>query len=156
MGKECGESRKYNIFKSPERVRAGCTAAVSLIWMDIGGVCCIWIWARCRRSKGGITVSKFGLYGKFTTVEGQRDTLVELLLEASKSMEELNDCELYVVSVADDEPDSVYVYEVWNNESAHQASLSLEAAQALIQRAKPIIKGMERINTLSPVGGKGI
>ncbi|WP_099156905.1 putative quinol monooxygenase [Virgibacillus ndiopensis] len=101
-------------------------------------------------------MSKFGLYGKFTAVEGKRDTLVEILVEASKSMEELNECELYVVSIDNHDPDAVYVYEVWNDEKAHQASLSLEATQTLIQHAKPIIAGTERISTLSPVGGKGI
>ncbi|GGB54142.1 antibiotic biosynthesis monooxygenase [Virgibacillus dakarensis] len=101
-------------------------------------------------------MSKFGLYNKFTAVEGKRDALAEMLLEASKSMEELNDCELYVVSLDDDGSDSIYVYEVWSDENAHQASLSMEGAQTLIQKAKPIIAGVEKINTSLPVGGKGI
>ncbi|CAH0346650.1 putative quinol monooxygenase [Bacillus sp. CECT 9360] len=101
-------------------------------------------------------MSKFGLYGKLTAIEGERDTLVEILLDAAQSMDEINDCELYVVNISDNDPDSVFVYEVWSNESAHQASLSLEATQTLIQRAKPIIAGMERVTTLFPKGGKGI
>ncbi len=101
-------------------------------------------------------MKKFGLYNKFTTVEGKRDVLVEILLEASKSMEELDDCLLYVVSVDDENSDSVYVYEVWSDENAHRASLSMEASQILIQKAKPIITGMKKINTTLPVGGKGI
>lgn len=100
--------------------------------------------------------NKFGLYNKFTTVEGKRDVLVEILLEASKSMEELNDCMLYVISLDDENTDSVYVYEVWSDENAHRASLSMEASQTLIQKAKPIIVGMEKINTSLPIGGKGI
>src|SRR5699024_2003063 len=99
---------------------------------------------------------KFGLYNKFTTIEGKGDVLVDILLEASKSMEELNDCLLYVVSLDDDNTDSVYVYEVWSDKSAHQASLSMEVSQTLIQKAKPIIVGMEKINTSLPIGGKGI
>ncbi|MCM3388329.1 hypothetical protein M3649_09300 [Ureibacillus chungkukjangi] len=50
----------------------------------------------------------------------------------------------------------MFVYEVWSNEEAHQASLTLEATQKLIQRAKPIITGMERISTLKTMGGKGV
>lgn len=79
-----------------------------------------------------------------------------MLLEASKSMEELNDCELYVVSLDDDDSNSIYVYEVWSDKNAHQASLSMEGAQTLIQKAKPIIARVEKINTSLPVGGKGI
>lgn len=101
-------------------------------------------------------MSKFGLYGKFTVKEGERDTLVDILLEAAESMQNLNECEIYLVNISDDEPNSVFVYEVWSNENAHQASLTLEATQTLISRAKPIITGMERISTLKPRGGKGI
>ncbi|GAA0603217.1 hypothetical protein GCM10009001_20240 [Virgibacillus siamensis] len=71
-------------------------------------------------------------------------------------MEKLDDCELYVVSLDDDNTDSIYVYEVWSNENAHRASLSMEASQTLIQKAKPIIEGVEKINTSLPIGGKGI
>lgn len=106
--------------------------------------------------KGGVALSKFGLYNKFTAVEGKRDALAEMLLEAAKSMEELDDCELYVVSLDDDKKDSIYVYEVWSGENAHRASLSMEASQTLIQKAKPIIAGVEKMNTSSPIGGKGI
>jgi quinol monooxygenase YgiN len=101
-------------------------------------------------------MSKYGLFGKLITKEGERDTLVKILLEAAQSMENLVDCEIYLVNVSNDEPNAVFVYEVWSSESAHQDSLSLEATQTLIQRAKPIITGMERINTLMPRGGKVI
>ncbi len=101
-------------------------------------------------------MSKFSLFGKFTVQEGERDTMVEILLEAAESMGNLEQCEIYLVNVSENEPDSVYVYEVWSNEEAHQASLALEATQTLIQRAKPIITGMERISTLKAMGGKGI
>ncbi|MFD2445950.1 putative quinol monooxygenase [Bacillus sp. CGMCC 1.16607] len=101
-------------------------------------------------------MSKFSLFGKFIVQEGERDTLIEILLEAAESMKNLDDCEIYLVNISEDEPNSVYVYEVWSNKNAHQASLTLEATQILIKRAKPIITGMERISTLETRGGKGI
>ncbi|MCK1992323.1 antibiotic biosynthesis monooxygenase [Peribacillus muralis] len=101
-------------------------------------------------------MSKFSLFGKFNIQEGERDSMVGILLEAAESMKSLNECEIYLVNVSENEPNSVYVYEVWSSENAHQASLTLEATQTLIQRAKPIITGMERISTLKAMGGKGI
>src|SRR5699024_5965268 len=101
-------------------------------------------------------LTKFGLYNKFTTIEGKRDVLAEILLEASKAMEEVDECELYVISLDDDHTDSMYVYEVWSDADAHQASLSMEASQTLIKKAKPIIAGVEKMNTSIPIGGKGI
>lgn len=101
-------------------------------------------------------MEKFGLFGKFLVDEVNRGALVEILLEAAESMEQLDECEIYQVSISEDEPNSVYVYEVWTNEQAHQASLKLEVTQTLITRARPIITGMERISTLNVKGGKGI
>ena len=101
-------------------------------------------------------MEKFGIYGKLIAKEGEREQLATILLEAAESMQNLDDCELYLVSVAPDDPNSVYVYEVWSSESAHQGSLSLESTKTLIQRAKPILAGMERISTLIPRGGKGM
>ena len=101
-------------------------------------------------------MSKFSLFGKFTIQEGERDTMVDILLEAAESMKDLSECEIYLVNTSESEPNCVYVYEVWSDEAAHQASLTLEVTQKLISRAKPLITGMERINTLSTRGGKGV
>ncbi|TFB14039.1 hypothetical protein E3U55_14745 [Filobacillus milosensis] len=60
------------------------------------------------------------------------------------------------MNISENDPNSVYVYEVWSSENAHQASLTIEATQTLIRRVKPIITGMERISTLKTIGGKGI
>jgi quinol monooxygenase YgiN len=105
---------------------------------------------------GGMKMSKFGLFGKLIAKDGERETLVKILLEAAESMKDLIDCEIYLVNVSPEDPNSVFVFEVWKNESVHQASLSLESTQTLIQRAKPILAGMERIATLLPSGGKVI
>ncbi|WP_046213440.1 putative quinol monooxygenase [Paenibacillus wulumuqiensis] len=101
-------------------------------------------------------MSRFGLFGKFTVQENQRDNMVSILLDAAESMKDLQECEIYTISIAENEPNCVYVYEVWSSEQAHQASLQLEATQTLIQQAKPIITGMERISIFHPLGGKGL
>lgn len=101
-------------------------------------------------------MDKFGIYGKLIAKEGEREQLAAILVEAAESLQDLDDCEVYLVSVAPEEPNSVYVYEVWKSESAHQNSLTLESTQTLISRAKPILAGMERISTLIPRGGKAV
>src|SRR5690625_7526025 len=103
-----------------------------------------------------MTLNKFGLYNKFTAIEGKRDILAEILLEASKSMEEVDDCELYVVSLDDDNNDSVYGYEVWSDKHAHGSSLSMLSSQTLIKKAKPISVGAENINSTLTMSSKGM
>ncbi|UFT98329.1 antibiotic biosynthesis monooxygenase [Radiobacillus kanasensis] len=92
-------------------------------------------------------LGRFGLYGYFTAVEGKRDELSEILVRASQKMRQLEECDIYSVSIMKEEADNVYVYEVWKNEQAHQASLTLDVTQDLIRKAKPIIAGMERIHS---------
>lgn len=99
---------------------------------------------------------KFSLFNKFLIQDGKRDTMVEILLEAAESMKTIDECEIYLVNISEDEPNSVYVFEVWSNENAHQDSLTLDAAQTLISKAKPIITGVEKISALQTMGGKGI
>lgn len=101
-------------------------------------------------------MSRFGMFGEITTVEGKRDELVGILLEAAEAMNTLEECELYIVSVKEEEPDGIWVTEVWQNAEAHKASLSLDAVKMLIQKGRPLIKGMNTMNTFSPLGGKGL
>ncbi|MFS0562224.1 putative quinol monooxygenase [Terribacillus sp. 179-K 1B1 HS] len=101
-------------------------------------------------------MQKFGLFGRFLVDKEDREELSTILLEAAAAMEDVDGCEVYQVSVSNEEPQAVYVYEVWKDEAAHQASLSLEVTQTLIQRAKPLITGMDRMNTLQTLGGLGI
>lgn len=100
-------------------------------------------------------MSKFGIYVKFTAHEGKRDALVEALLEASTLMQRLQGCEIYIVNVSETEPNIVWVNEVWGNKRAHEESLNIEESKAIIQRAMPLIAGIEQIKVI-PVGGKGI
>lgn len=99
-------------------------------------------------------MSKYGLYTKFTTQEGQRDTLVEMLLKAASAMESVEGCSLYIVNVPEDEANAVWVTEIWSDPLAHQTSLSLEESKALIQQAMPLIAGVEQ-RKLTALGGKG-
>ncbi|MCM3701840.1 putative quinol monooxygenase [Paenibacillus macerans] len=100
-------------------------------------------------------MSKYGMYAKFTAKPGERDKLVAILLEAAAGAESVQECELYIVNVSDTEPDTVWVTEVWSSKEAHGASLEQEATKASIQRAMPLIAGVESIQ-IRPVGGKGI
>lgn len=101
-------------------------------------------------------MSKFGMFGKITTEDNKRDELVAILLEAAEAMNTLNECEVYIVSVKVEQPNTIWVTEIWQNELAHQASLKLDAVKTLIQRGRPLIVGMETIETFVPLGGKGL
>ena len=98
----------------------------------------------------------YGCYVKFTARPGQRDALVEHLLGAANLMDETIGCELYIVNASPTEPECVWVTEVWRSQEEHDASLTLESAQAALKRVVPLLAGSpEKIDVL-PVGGKGL
>ena len=96
----------------------------------------------------------YSLYGKILCFEGKQDELKSYLLEAAQGMEELADNYCYIVAVNPEEPDAVYVYEAWKDEEAHKASLEMPVFQTLIEKARPIIAGIEDAPALQIVGGK--
>lgn len=99
-------------------------------------------------------MEKYSINGKLTAKEGKGQVLLEILLEASEEMKKVDDCFCYIVGMNKDEADSVYVYEVWEDEAAHKASLELDAVRNLIENALPLIDGMTNSPELVIYGGK--
>jgi quinol monooxygenase YgiN len=96
---------------------------------------------------------KFGMQAVITTHAGKGDELAELLVEAAAILQSNDECEVYLIQVAINEPDKIYISEVWSNEQAHKASLTNPAVRAVITRAMPFIAQMEAKPTRSK-GGK--
>ena len=72
---------------------------------------------------------------------GKRDELVALLTRPSDELAEIG-CLLYEVGVSDDEPDTVFVAELWESADAHRASLELPSVRAAIAQARPLLSGV--------------
>jgi quinol monooxygenase YgiN len=102
-------------------------------------------------------VTRVGRYAKATARAGQGDPLAAALLRAAALLEDADGCELYVVNRSPNEPDVVWVTEIWASQEALDASLQLPAVRELIPQVLPLIEagGMERIDVL-PVGGVGL
>lgn len=95
----------------------------------------------------------YGLIGKMRARPGERDVLVEILLESTEAMP---GCLSYVVAKDPADADAIWITEVWDNAASHKASLSLPAVQAAIAKARPMIAGFDSHVETEPVGGVGI
>ncbi|WP_439593124.1 putative quinol monooxygenase [Microbacterium sp.] len=82
----------------------------------------------------------FANIGHLGTLPGKRDDLVALLTRPSAELGEIG-CLLYEVGVSEDEPDTVYVAELWTSAEAHRASLALPSVIAAISEARPLLSG---------------
>lgn len=95
----------------------------------------------------------FGLINKISAAEGKRDALISILLAGTRGMP---GCLQYVISKDSADTNLIWVQEVWQSESDHQASLKLPAVQAVIAEGRAMIQGMEPVARTEPVGGVGL
>jgi quinol monooxygenase YgiN len=78
--------------------------------------------------------------GTLGAVPGKRDELVAHLTSPKPGLVQAG-CLLYEVGVCDDEPDTVFVAELWTSADAHRASLELPEVQEAIAAARPLLSG---------------
>lgn len=95
----------------------------------------------------------YGLIGKIKAISGQRDALLNILLESANAMP---GCLSYIVAKDPVDTDAIWVTEVWDSQESHRNSLSLPSVQQAIARGRPLIAGFgERFET-NPIGGHGL
>lgn len=95
----------------------------------------------------------YGLIGKMTAVQGQRDALIAILLEGVSGMP---GCLSYVVAKDPNDADAIWITEVWDSQESHKASLSLPSVREAIAKGKPLIAGFGDHIVTEPVGGHGL
>ncbi|CAN5145019.1 hypothetical protein BH09PSE2_BH09PSE2_25560 [soil metagenome] len=78
----------------------------------------------------------YGLIGRMTAKPGQRDALVQALVDGSRSMP---GCISYIVAKDAADPDAIWVSEAWRSQADHDASLALPQVKAAITRGRPLI-----------------
>ncbi len=71
----------------------------------------------------------YGLIGKMLAAPGQRDALVQVLLDGVSGMP---GCLSYVVATDPNDANGIWITEVWVVQAAHSASLTLPSVKAAI------------------------
>ncbi len=101
--------------------------------------------------------TKYGLHGKLKATKGKGPELATILLQAARLVSTAEGCHIYLVSRDLEEPDAVWVTEVWDSKVDHDESLKREEVRALIGKAIPLLDGQpERGLELEVIGGVGI
>ncbi|HJP70100.1 MAG TPA: putative quinol monooxygenase [Candidatus Limnocylindria bacterium] len=100
-------------------------------------------------------MSRYGLHGSIRAHPGQRQALLEYLLEAATLMQSAPGCDLYAVSTVEADDHAVWVTEIWRSKADHDASLTLPGVSDLVGRARAAIAGMGDSQVLEVHGGPG-
>lgn len=97
----------------------------------------------------------YGYTGSMWTLPGHRDEVVEILTSGAAELLSAG-CRIYLVGVAEEDPDEIVVTEVWLTREHHDASLHLPSVQEQIARARPLLAGRFENRELRVVGGLGL
>jgi quinol monooxygenase YgiN len=95
----------------------------------------------------------WGFIAKITLLPGKRDEMIEILKESAADMP---GCLSYVVAKDATDENTIWVTEVWDSVSSHDASLSLPAVKNAMPRGKALVSNFEKIAVTSPVWGAGL
>jgi quinol monooxygenase YgiN len=95
----------------------------------------------------------YGIIGKLIAVPGQRDALIDILLEGT---EQMPGCRSYVVARDPADDSAIWITEVWESQAMHAASLELPAVRDAIAKGRPLIAGFDEQHVTEPVGGWGL
>jgi quinol monooxygenase YgiN/mannose-6-phosphate isomerase-like protein (cupin superfamily) len=99
-------------------------------------------------------MSKVGRYAKAVAKPGQAEALAERLLKVAEALRAVAGCELYVINRSADDPDAVWVTELWRSQVELDAALEA-TDEAQIREVLELTDSFERID-LVPLGGVGV
>jgi quinol monooxygenase YgiN len=87
---------------------------------------------------------------------GKGSILANALLRVAEGLRVSPGCELYVINLATDEPDVVWVTEIWADEDASDRALSGDLGEVGIGEVVALLAGPPELVELSPLGGPGL
>lgn len=82
----------------------------------------------------------FANVGSIGVLPGKREEVLAILTRPNPELRDAG-CLLYEVGASDDEPDKVFVTELWVSRNAHRASLMLDSVRKAIAEAMPFLSG---------------
>jgi quinol monooxygenase YgiN len=87
---------------------------------------------------------------------GKGSALAGTLLRVAEGLRDSPGCEVYVVNLSADEPDTVWVTEIWADEAASDRALSGDLGEVGIGEVVALLAGPPELVELSPLGGHGL
>ena len=95
----------------------------------------------------------------FSAKPGRGETLARVMLDVAHALEGTAGCRLYAISRAVDDPDAIWVTELWESQQAIDASLAVlqsETGRARLGEVMALLTGPPHRTDLQPLGGVGV
>ena len=95
------------------------------------------------------------LINRMTTKTGQRDRVIEKLIESGQQFDANPACLLFLVAESNDRPDDIWVLDLWTTEEEHAKALQAPELQPFIAETIPLLEGPPQQMEVLARGGKG-
>lgn len=102
------------------------------------------------------TSERVGRYVRMVAVEGRGPELATALLRVADGMAQRRGCLAYVVNAAPDEPDAVWVTEVWSDAGASEEALAQDLGDAGLGTVLELLAQPPEYIEVTPLGGPGL
>jgi quinol monooxygenase YgiN len=96
----------------------------------------------------------YALLNRLTAKPGQRDTVVQYLIESGELFTGNTACLMYLVAQPADDVDTIWVVDLWTTREAHAEALQAPELQPYVEKTMPLLEGMPEQIELTPRGGK--
>jgi quinol monooxygenase YgiN len=98
----------------------------------------------------------YALLNKLTAKPGKRGQVIDILIESGELFDDNPACVLYLVSESADDPNLVWVVDLWTSQEAHAEALKAPELRPYVEKALPLLEGMPEQIEVRPVGGRGV
>ena len=97
---------------------------------------------------------EFALLNRLIAKPGHRDRVVELLVKSGKLFDDNPACRLYLVAESADDPNLIWVADLWTSEEEHAEALRAPEMRPFVEECVPLLEGMPEQIRVLPAGGK--
>lgn len=102
------------------------------------------------------TNERVGRYVRMVAVEGRGPELAKALLRVADGMARQPGCLAYVVNATPDEPDAVWVTEMWSDAASSEAALGRDLGEAGLGEVLELLAAPPDYIEVTPLGGPGL
>ena|SRR5665213_3577266 len=94
------------------------------------------------------------LINKMTTKPGKRQEVINIMVKAGKLFDENTSCLMYLLGASKDDPNALWVQDIWTNKEDHKAAMQTDEMSIFIKEAMPLLVGTPEQFEVEPAGGK--
>ncbi|WP_143517063.1 putative quinol monooxygenase [Pseudonocardia sp. MH-G8] len=108
------------------------------------------------RDQPGAEEERVGRYVRMAAHPGEGAALADALLNVAGNMRQAPGCEMYVVNLSADEPDIVWVTELWSDALSSDRALGGELGQVGLEDVVTHLAAPPELIAVRPLGGVGL